>query len=108
MRGEGADTRLRGNIGIEDRRRTVEYWNGLRFIRSKAKSEMLEKTGGEGAGRSGRMKVRGAVGGWDVRKRTMGKMDSKLGNGVRGCRGKVKGGRRETRSFVNELAGGDP
>ena len=38
----------------------------------------------------------------------MSKMDSKLGNGVRGCRGKVEGGRRKTRPFVNELASGDP
>ena len=53
MRGEGTDTRLRSNIGIENRRGTIKYWSGFRFVRSKTEGEMLEKTGGEGMGRSG-------------------------------------------------------
>ena len=68
--------RLRGNIGIENRRRTMKYWYSLRFKGLEAEGEMLEKTGGEGAGRSGGMQVRGAKGRWNVRKRTMGKVYS--------------------------------
>jgi len=96
MRGEGTDTRLCGNIGTKNRRGAMEYGSSFRFIRSKAESEMFEKTGGGRMGRGGGMKVCGAVGGWDVRKSAMSEMDSQLGDGVRGCGGKVKGGRRQT------------
>ena len=49
-----------------------------------------------------------AIGCRNVSERSMGKMDSKLGYGVRGCRGEVEGWRREARAFMNELASGDP
>lgn len=78
MRREGADSRLRSNIIIENWRRAMEDWNGLRFIGSEAKCKMLEKARREGAGWSGRVEVCRAVGRGDVRKGAMSEMNSEL------------------------------
>lgn len=83
MRREGADSRLRSNIIIENWRRAMEDWNGLRFIGSEAKCKMLEKARREGAGWSGRVEVCRAVSRGDVRKGAMSEMNSELRNGVR-------------------------
>ena len=76
MRGEGTDTRLRADISIENRCRAMKYGDGFGFIRSKAESEMLEIAREGGVDRGRGVQVRRSVSRWNIRKGTLGEMDS--------------------------------